>query len=113
MMLKPLELKELRQMASDFELMNAYLVPFEHEKRVKDDGSPAIWYRVVFDIAVGNNVQHIVLSTSRKTLRRFANTESALEFVESELHESNFEKISLLRHVDNKFNQPLDALERN
>ncbi|WP_218570482.1 hypothetical protein, partial [Pseudomonas sp. Kh7] len=79
--MKSLEIKEVRQLAKSHEVISAYLVPFEHESRKKEDGSPAIWYRVVLDIKVSDITQSVAVATSRKTLRQFANISKGLEFI--------------------------------
>ena len=110
MHIRPMEIKEVRQLALQYEVISAYLVPFEHESRKKDDGTPAVWYRVVLDIKVSDSTQSIVIATSRKTLRQFANISKAMEFVDSELEEGQFERIAILRDINNDYNRAISAL---
>lgn len=107
----PMEIKDVKQLASQFKVISAYLVPFEHESRKLDDNTPAIWYRVVVDIQVSSNLQSIVLITSRRTLRQFANVTKALEFVDSELEDGKFERISILRDINNAYNEAINELK--
>lgn len=107
----PMEVKDVKQLASQYKVISAYLVPFEHESRKKEDNTPAIWYRIVIDMQVSSNQkQSIVLATSRKTLRQFANVTKALEFVDSELEDGDFEKISILRDIQNEYSEAISQL---
>lgn len=105
-----MEVKDVKQLASQYKVISAYLVPFEHESRKKEDGSPAIWYRIVIDLQVSAKQQSIVLATSRGTLRQFANVAKALEFVDSELKDSEFERVSILRDFQNDYNEAIETL---
>ncbi|RZQ33238.1 hypothetical protein [Vibrio vulnificus] len=111
MRVTPMEVKDVKSLASQYQVNNVYLVPFEHESRKKDDNTPAIWYRIIVDLQVSTQQQSIVLSTSRKTLRQFANVTKALEFVDSELQEGEFERISILRDVNNNYNDAINCVE--
>ncbi|MBV7300264.1 hypothetical protein [Enterovibrio paralichthyis] len=104
-------IKELRQLASEFELVSAYLVPFRHESRTTANGEAAIWYRIVFEVKVGGENQRVALATSRGPLRRFANPNKALEMLEDEFSDSEFEQIAILRKLENAYNEQLDTLE--
>ncbi|MER0262646.1 hypothetical protein ABRZ80_20760 [Vibrio vulnificus] len=111
MQVTPMEVKDVKQLASQYQVNNVYLVPFEHESRKKDDNTPAIWYRIIVVLQISTQQQFIALATSRKTLRQFANVTKALEFVDSELEDGDFAVTSVLRSVNNVYNEAMTNID--
>ncbi|KJR35932.1 MULTISPECIES: hypothetical protein [Vibrio] len=77
--------KDIKEIAQQFEMQRLRIVPIEHESRLTSQGNPAIWYCLLIDVKIGKEPQEISLATSRKTLKKFANIDKALSFIENEL----------------------------
>ncbi|EKA5635959.1 hypothetical protein OKZ62_001863 [Vibrio navarrensis] len=98
--------KEAKAIVEQFEI-SIHIVPFEHESRTKQ-GKPAVWYRVFIEAKIGKEPQRIVVSTSRKDTKRFANVDRALSYIENELDENQkVKEIKVERNTGSPFNLSL------
>jgi hypothetical protein len=110
MQLSPMEITDVKQLASQYRIVSAHVVPFLHDSRTNSDGSAARWYRIVLGMVVGTDEQFVVLSTSRSTLKQFAKIGTALELIETEFAETDFETISVLRDTENDYNVAMKTM---